>query len=165
MNIIEAKESIEIVQKCIEKSLVVSGADIKKFGEELGRNLALSFNDFANKKFKNNQMEVLVSLISIATTAWCAYILESKAICHYRKSQETYRDFLENNYIPNIIDVIITGRNLAIDEKKRTQNAGDSGKDGDVPIDIKIPEHLPNSSITYNRDYAAPYFHTYNNLK
>lgn len=135
--LIETKDAIKIVENCIEGAKV-DGADIKKFGEELGRSLATSFQKYAIEKLNSNQMEIIGALISIATTAWSSWILESKAICHYRKPQPTYRDFLENFYLPNIVEVLISGRNIAIDEKQLRQKKGDTGKDDDVPSNKKM---------------------------
>ena len=87
------------------------------------------------------QPEVYIPTLCIATASWGAYILESKAICHYRKPASDWRQYLEKEFIPNLKSIILESRNIAIDRKMNKQKQGDRGGDGDIPPSIKILEH------------------------
>jgi len=107
----------------------------------LGSKIARWCHKYAKDNLGNNQPEVIIPIMSLVLSAWSSYILESKSICHFRKSDESFRYLLENIYIPKIKSTIIDSRNIAIDQKREKQLEGDSEEADDVPNDIQIPKH------------------------
>lgn len=99
--------------------------------------------EIARKMNPNNQFqpEVFAPIMSLILVAWSSYILESKAICHYREPRPTFRDFLENQYLPNLKSIILGQRNKAIDVKIKKKSEGNTNADEDVPEDVDIPKH------------------------
>lgn len=134
--LINAEDAKNFVQEMIKKYLVSDRPDIGKFGCEIAKWCC----KYSNEKLSRNEAEVIISLMSLVLEAWSAWILESKAICHYGKPDEGWREFLEKTYIPSIKDTLVNAINLARDEKRKKQAEGDSGKDDDVPSNINIPQ-------------------------
>ena len=131
-NALDAEKLKSIVEKCW-------GSEFDPF--KLGGKIGLWCCKYSQDNLGCIQPEVVLPIMSLVLSAWSSYILEAKSICHYRQSRKSFRYFLENIYIPKIKSTIIDSRNIAIDGKREKQLKGDSGKDGDVPNYIQIPQH------------------------
>ena len=140
----KGKEAKDFVSSRFDSAVSDSKVDWNKFWTSF-------INDSiaeTERRFGKSIPELVIPSVAIQLIAWSSYLLEAKAICHYRKpGAESGYEKLRKDFMDALQLTIIESRNLAVEEKRMRQESGDNGSDGDVPKAIVVPTNYAKESL------------------